>query len=357
MRLSLVHDQRFQNHINPPSHPESVKRLSVFEEHFLKSSLPGVIDELVPIEASEDDIAMVHSAAYVEALKERADLAEHSNKLVAIDGDTYLSPKTYATAKLAAGAGLTALNNMSQSLENSSIDSSFVAVRPPGHHALAAKGMGFCLFNNVAVTVRNAQKKGFNRVFVLDWDVHHGNGTEAIFYNDPSVFFLSLHQFPFWPPGSGWYEDDGNKDGKGFNLNIPLPSGTGDRGYKHAFEQIVQPVCEEFNPDLILISAGYDAHIFDPLGQQQISTAGFADMTKSMTRLRDKLQCKIICFLEGGYNTQALAESVISTMNVLEKHATDYDTMKRTKDEDPNQVDVRIDDVKKHFSQYWSSLK
>lgn len=353
MRLSLIHDKRFQNHINPPSHPESVKRLSVFEEFFLKSDLPGAITELSPIEASEDDIAMVHSPAYVEALKKRAELAEHSNKLVAIDGDTFLSPKTYSTAKLAAGAGLTALNNMS----DSGIDSSFVAVRPPGHHALAAKGMGFCLFNNVAVTVRNAQKQGFKRIFVLDWDVHHGNGTEAIFYDDPSVFFLSLHQFPFWPPGSGWYEDDGTKEGKGFNLNIPLPAGSGDRGYKRAFEYIVQPVCEEFAPDLILVSAGYDAHIFDPLGQQQISTAGFADMTKSITHLRDKLKSKIICFLEGGYNTQALAKSVISTMNVLEHDATDYDTIKRTMDQDPNQVDVRISDVKKHFSRYWSSLK
>jgi len=353
MRLSLVHDLRFQNHLNPPSHPESVKRLSVFEEYFNRSALSGVISEIKPIGASEDDIALVHSAAYVETLKEHAETAEYSNQLVAIDGDTYLSPKTYATAKLAAGAGVTALKDMS----DSKIDSSFVAVRPPGHHALKAKGMGFCLFNNVAVTVRNAQKQGFNRVFVLDWDVHHGNGTEAIFYDDPSVFFLSLHQFPFWPPNSGWYKDDGKDNGKGYNLNIPLPAGTGDRGYKRAFERIVQPVCEEFRPDLILVSAGYDGHIFDPLGQQQISTAGFADLTKSVTELRDKLQSKIICFLEGGYNTTALAESVISTMSVLENGATSDDTIKRTLDEDPNQVDERIDDVKKHFAQYWSSLK
>ncbi len=353
MRLSLVHDLRFQNHINPPSHPESVKRLSVFEEYFNKSALPGNVSELKPVEASDDDIALVHSPSYVETLKERAQLAEYSNKLVAIDGDTYLSPKTYATAKLAAGAGLTALKNMS----DTKIDSSFVAVRPPGHHALAAKGMGFCLFNNVAVTARNAQKQGFKRVFVLDWDVHHGNGTEAIFYDDPSVFVLSLHQFPFWPPNSGWYKDDGKADGRGFNLNVPLPAGTGDRGYKRAFEQIVEPVCEQFAPDLILVSAGYDAHIFDPLGQQQISTAGFRDLTKSITELRDKTKSNIICFLEGGYNTEALAESVITTMDVLENGSTSYDTIKRTMDEDSNQVDERIYDVKKHFAQYWSSLK
>lgn len=353
MRLSLVHDRRFQNHVNPASHPESVKRLSVFDKYFQESSLPGKVSEIEPVEASEDEIAMVHSSAYVEKLKEYSEIAEYSNQLVAIDGDTYLSPKTYETAKLAAGAGLTSLKNMS----DNNIDSSFVAVRPPGHHALAAKGMGFCLFNNVAVTVRNAQKQGFNRVFVLDWDVHHGNGTEAIFYDDPSVFFLSLHQFPFWPPKSGWYKDDGKEDGKGYNLNVPLPAGTGDRGYKRAFEQIVEPVCEQFQPDLILVSAGYDAHIFDPLGQQQISTAGFSDLTNSVSKLRDKTKCNVICFLEGGYNTQALAESVIATMNALENGGTEYDTIKRTMDEDPNQVDERILDVKKHFAQYWSSLK
>ena len=192
MRLSLVHDRRFQNHVNPASHPESVKRLSVFDKYFQESSLPGKVSEIEPVEASEDEIAMVHSSAYVEKLKECSEIAEYSNQLVAIDGDTYLSPKTYETAKLAAGAGLTSLKNMS----DNNIDSSFVAVRPPGHHALAAKGMGFCLFNNVAVTVRNAQKQGFNRVFVLDWDVHHGNGTEGFFYDDPSVFFLSVHKMP-----------------------------------------------------------------------------------------------------------------------------------------------------------------
>lgn len=354
MRLALVHDQRFQDHLNPPSHPESVKRLSVFAEQFKKSNLPGKVRELKAEEASEDQIALVHSPSYVEALKECADVAQNAGKLVAIDGDTYVSPKTYTTAKLAAGAGLVALDAMS----SGSVDSGFVAVRPPGHHALVAKGMGFCLFNNVAVTVKHAQEKfGMKKVFIIDWDVHHGNGTEAIFYDDPSVFFLSLHQYPFWPPNSGWYKDDGRENGKGYNLNIPLPAGTGDRGYKKAFERLVKPVCLEFDPDLIVVSAGYDAHIFDPLGQQQISTAGYADLSQVVSDLRDETKSKALCFLEGGYNTEVLADSVITTMNVLGSTDTTYDTIKRTQDEVPQEVDERIEEVKKHFSQYWKSLK
>lgn len=353
MRLALVHDKRFQDHLNPPNHPESVKRLSVFADQYMKSSLPGKVQELEAREASEDQIAQVHSPGYVEYLKGSSAVANRSGKLVAVDGDTYLSPKTYDTAKLAAGAGLVALDAM----KSDSIDSSFVAVRPPGHHALTAKGMGFCLFNNVAVTVRQAQKLGMKKVFVIDWDVHHGNGTEAIFYDDPSVFFLSLHQFPFWPPNSGWYKDDGKEEGKGYNLNVPLPAGTGDRGYKKAFEELVKPVCLEFDPDLIVVSAGYDAHIFDPLGQQQISTAGFADLSKVVADLRDETKSKAVCFLEGGYNTEVLADSVITTLNVLGSTGTIYDTMKRTQDEDPQEVDERIGEVRKHFSQYWKSLK
>ncbi len=354
MRLALVHDRRFQDHLNPPSHPESVKRLSVFAEHFKNSDLPGKVHELKAEAATEDQISIVHSPAYIEALKDCSDVANNAGKLVAIDGDTYLSPKTYVTAKLAAGAGLVAL----EAMKDGATDSGFVAVRPPGHHALAAKGMGFCLFNNVAVAVRHAQQKlGMKKVFIIDWDVHHGNGTEAIFYDDPSVFFLSLHQYPFWPPNSGWYKDDGEKDGKGFNLNIPLPAGTGDRGYLRAFEQLVKPVCLEYDPDLIIVSAGYDAHIFDPLGQQHISTAGFADLSKVVGDLRDETKSKALCFLEGGYNTEALAESVITTMNVLGSTGTTYDTIKRTQDEDQKQVDDRIEEVKTHFSQYWKSLK
>jgi acetoin utilization deacetylase AcuC-like enzyme len=218
--------------------------------------------------------------------------------------------------------------------------------------------MGFCLFNNIAVAARYAQKKcGFKKIFIIDWDVHHGNGTQDLFYDDPTICFLSLHQYPFWP-GTGAISEDGRGDGKGFNINIPMPEGSGDRGYLAAFDQIVKPICLEFQPDLILVSAGYDAHKNDPLGGQKISTSGFAMLSQRLSDLSDQTGAKVVCFLEGGYDVNALSASAIATMRVsylIPGTASGLDPI--TNDDRPHQVDEQIAAVRKHFAPYWHSLK
>lgn len=367
-RLALVRDEKFQDHITPETHPESPARLVAIDKRLKSMALTGAFKQLAPRAASEDEISTVHSPAYIEVLKEGAEEAHASKRIIPLDADTFMGPKTYETAKLAAGAGLVGV----EAVSSHEHDSSFIAVRPPGHHALSDKPMGFCLFNNIAIAARHAQKKlNAKRVLIIDWDVHHGNGTQDMFYDDPSVLFCSLHQYPFWPPDSGWYMDDGKGEGKGFNMNIPLPNGTGDRGYFAAFDQLIKPVCAEYAPDVIMLSAGYDAHELDPLAQQRVTTLGFAMLSQRLADLRDMTGAKLICFLEGGYNPQSMSESALATMQILNAETAEQSAIVQTsyvipaaagekpinQDKSPDKVDERIQDVRKHFSKYWKNLR
>lgn len=361
--LLLVRDNKFRDHLNPELHPESPQRLAAIDDELKRTGLAAEIPQAKPRPATEDELCAVHNASFVENVKKDGERAQATSRIILLDPDTFMSPDTYETAKLAAGAGLTAL----ESITGQTVDSSFVAVRPPGHHALADRAMGFCLFNNVAVAARFAQKKlGYGRVFIIDWDVHHGNGTQRLFYNDPTVLFASFHQYPLWPADSGWYVEDGAGDGRGFNLNIPLPAGTGDRGYLKAWDKLLQPVCLEYKPDLILVSAGYDAHRLDPLAQQRVSTGGFAALSRRLLELSKSCNAKVVAFLEGGYNAKALSESVIATIRILhsgERHDEQVDTSgvsagspDATDDSHPGAVDERIETIKAHFSRYWKAL-
>ena len=362
--LLYIYDQQFQKHLTPGAHPESPSRLAAIENALHRSELIKEIQVGTPRMASPDELCSVHDAAYIEELETTGKKVAETGGTVQLDLDTFMSPESFRTAKLAAGAGLVALDAVARG----QFSSSFVAVRPPGHHALVDKPMGFCLFNNVAVAARYAQKMlSLKRVLIIDWDVHHGNGTQDMFYDDPSVCFISFHQYPLWP-FTGWYTEDGNGEGKGYNINIPLPAGTGDRGYLKAWESIVEPIGEEFNPDLILLSAGYDAHQFDPLGQQQISTDGYQRLSSKLADLAERTGSKLVVFLEGGYNTQTLAESAINTMSVLnapdadhrqasELFGTTHGGAAHTKDRSVDLVDERIEGTRKHFSKYWKSLR
>ncbi len=368
-RLALVRDPKFRDHTTPDTHPESPARLVAIDKMLKSKSLDDKFKQLTPRAASEEELCSVHSPDYIETLKKNAEVAEKRNGLIKLDGDTYMGPKTYETAKLAAGAGLVAVESVNDDIH----DCSFVAVRPPGHHALKNKPMGFCLFNNIAVATRHAQTTlNAKRVMILDWDVHHGNGTQAMFYDDPSVLFFSLHQYPFWPYDTGWFMEDGKGEGRGFNVNIPLPKGTGDRGYFSAFDQIVKPVTAEFQPDLIMLSAGYDAHDMDPLSQQRVTTLGFAMLSQRLADLRDMTGAKVVCFLEGGYNTQSLSESALATMQILNAQDAQEAGQVQTSyvipdvvsgqnpissDRSPDQVDERLLEVRKHFSKYWGNLR
>lgn len=368
-KLVLVRDTKFQDHLNPELHPESPQRLAAIDKALRRTHMLAEVKQAEPRPATEDELCSVHDSGYIESIKRDGEKAEKSARLVQLDADTFMSPGSYEIAKLAAGAGLVAVDAVGKK----GAASSFVAVRPPGHHALKDQPMGFCLFNNVAVAARYAQRQlGFKRIFIIDWDVHHGNGTQWMFYQDPSVFFVSLHQYPFWPPESGWYTEDGNGDGKGYNLNIPLPAGTGDRGYLKAWDELVRPICLEFKPDLIMLSAGYDAHQFDPLGQQQITTTGYALLSERLLSLSAACRAKVVGFLEGGYNTQSLSEAVVSTIDVLNSgklvapralavcgaSRKEEPVVKPvTGDRNPQLVDERIADIKRYFGSYWKSLR
>lgn len=368
--LVFVYDPQFQKHLTPESHPESPNRLMAIENALHRSELIKQVRRAEPRPATPAEIALMHSPDYVEDMERKGKKARDTKTTIQLDvaAETFMSPESYDTAKLAAGAGLVAIE---QVLKHGA-PTSFVAVRPPGHHALADRPMGFCIFNNIAIAARYAQRElGAKKVMIIDWDVHHGNGTQELFFDDPSVLFISFHQYPFWPPNIGWYTEDGVGEGKGYNINIPLPAGTGDRGYTRAWDAIVSPVAQEFSPDLILLSAGYDAHQHDPLGQQQITTSGYYLLSNRLADLSDRIGAPVSGFLEGGYNTRTLADSVVTTMSVM--NADDAHARKdvqpfggeryggeltaETGDRSPDAVDERIETVRKHLSKYWKSLR
>jgi acetoin utilization deacetylase AcuC-like enzyme len=239
----------------------------------------------------------VHDPAYVESL---GHLAGRSGFL---DSDTYISPHSVAAARRAAGSAVSVV----QALANGQARVGLALPRPPGHHALADRAMGFCLLNNVAIAAAEARSRGYERVLVLDWDVHHGNGTEAMFYDDPSVLFVSLHQFPNYP-GTGAISDVGRGDGRGATVNLPLPKGGTDSLYAAAFERLVLPIVEQFAPSFALVSCGFDAHACDPLAEMELSADGFGAMTRSLLgRLPEA--CPLAVVLEGGYDLEALTAS------------------------------------------------
>jgi acetoin utilization deacetylase AcuC-like enzyme len=297
---ALVADPVFMNHIAPLGHPEREARMQALLDWAapLKND-PNVV-WIHPRPATRDEIEAVHAPGHFDAM------AETAGREVTLDPDTYTSPLSFETALLAAGSCIDLVDAV---LDGRAVNG-LALIRPPGHHAETNRAMGFCLFNNVAVAAAHAQRRGAERVFIVDWDVHHGNGTQEIFYEDPSVFFISLHQYPFYP-GTGASSEKGLGAGKGFTLNIPLRAGCGDVDYLRHFREKIVPAGQKFAPDLVMISAGFDAHARDPLGGMRVTTPGFAQLAEELIGLaRDACGGKIVAFLEGGYDLQALRNSV-----------------------------------------------
>jgi acetoin utilization deacetylase AcuC-like enzyme len=288
-------------HVAPPEHPERGERLLAVRaglERALSGLGPGhEYRSLSSTDATDEQLARVHDPAYIERL---GHLAGRSGYL---DSDTYLSPGSVAAARRAAGAAVALVD----ALHAGEAHAGIALPRPPGHHALADRAMGFCLLNNIAIAAAHARARGHERVLVLDWDVHHGNGTEAIFYDDPSVLFVSLHQYPNYP-GTGAVSDLGSGDGRGRTVNLPLPPGATDAVYAAAFERVVLPVIEQFAPDFTLVSCGFDAHAHDPLAQMELSAKAYADMTTSLMKVLGE-RCPLGLVLEGGYDLGALTDS------------------------------------------------
>jgi acetoin utilization deacetylase AcuC-like enzyme len=265
---------------------------------------------LTPEAASIDHIGAHHAPEHIEQIARLSSM----DRLVAVTPDTVGSPATYQAARLATGAVLQAIDAV---LEGR-VDNAFCAVRPPGHHAEYNQVMGFCFFNNIGIAARYLQEQHpTSKVAIIDWDVHHGNGTQHSFEDDPSVFFFSIHQFPHYP-GTGTRQEQGRGPGKGFTLNAPVPAGFGDFEYIEIFRQELRPALDAFQPDFILLSAGFDAHRDDPLGNIQLTEDGFATLTREvMQSARDHCRGRLVSVLEGGYAFEATAASVEAHLQVL----------------------------------------
>ena len=308
MKAGYVYDPVYLKH-ETGYHPENAKRLEAIMAHLKET---GLIKQLTPVNprpATAEELNYVHQASYISYIKDAA-----SEGIDWLDADTVMSPDSYDAALYAAGGVIEATD----AVVSGKVNSAFALVRPPGHHATATAAMGFCLFNNIAIAARHAIKKQkLEKVAIIDFDVHHGNGTQEAFDSDPQVLYISTHQYPHYP-GSGTIYETGSGAAQGSKVNIPLPAGSGDDEYRQVFEQIIVPATKRFRPELILVSAGYDPHRADHLAMMEVSTAGFAEMVRFIKDLADELcQGRIALTLEGGYNLKALAASVKATFDVL----------------------------------------
>jgi acetoin utilization deacetylase AcuC-like enzyme len=302
-KTGLIYHDAYLLHDTGYSHPERPDRLRSIVQHLHQAGLWAQLQHPIIDRAGEEWILKVHTARHWKFVKESC-----ARGVEILDrGDTHVCPESYDVALLAVGGVLAGVD----ALMKGELDNVFCAVRPPGHHAETDTVMGFCLFNNVAVAARYAQVRyGVENVAIVDWDVHHGNGTQEIFYSDPTVFYISTHQFPFYP-GTGARTEIGEGKGKGYTLNCPMRAGSGDTEYMNAFAREIIPALERYKPDLLIISAGFDAHKDDPLANINLTEETFGRLTQMMMEIADK-HCggRLLSVLEGGYNLEALARSV-----------------------------------------------
>jgi acetoin utilization deacetylase AcuC-like enzyme len=303
--MLVVTSERFAEHTTPPGHPESPERAEVMDAVAAEwRERAGPTAE--PRPATREELARVHLPSYLDAL-ERV-----RGRPARLDPDTYTSPESLEIAALAAGAAIQATRH---ALDGSG--SAFALVRPPGHHAEADRAMGFCFYNNAAVAAADARASGASRVAVVDIDVHHGNGTQSMFYADPTVLYMSAHQYPFYP-GTGAAGEVGEGAGRGFTVNIPLEAGATGADYLLVYEQIVVPVVESFAPDVLLVSAGFDAHERDPLAGMRVSTEGYTAIVRTLRDLADRAcRGRIAMVTEGGYDLRALGACLSAAIGVL----------------------------------------
>jgi acetoin utilization deacetylase AcuC-like enzyme len=308
MDTVYVYDPIYLEH-DLPSHPENARRLERILSTLESEGLLERLRLLEPRPATTGELQRVHTAELIARVQRTAQAGGGY-----MDPDTYVSPRSFDAALMAAGGLVRAV----ETVLAGEVANGFALVRPPGHHATPARAMGFCLFNNVAVAARAAlAEEKVERVFIADFDVHHGNGTQDIFADDPAVFYFSSHQYPYYP-GTGHWSETGSGAGEGTLLNVPLPPGVGDAGYAQLFAELVWPLAERFRPDLILVSAGYDAHWKDPLAMMNLSLTGYARLGQELVDMAGQL-CggRIVFTLEGGYQLDVLAYGVLNAFYAL----------------------------------------
>jgi acetoin utilization deacetylase AcuC-like enzyme len=308
---AFIYHEDYLKHKTGFMHPEHEGRLIAIIDHLKKSDLWDKLLHITPSPADTKWILKVHTADYLKSVREKC---ERGVEVLDREGDTHVCRESYAVALLAVGGVLAATD----AVVSGEAKNAFCAVRPPGHHAESTRAMGFCLFNNVAVGARYAQVQyGLNRVAIVDWDVHHGNGTQEIFYEDPSVLYISTHQYPFYP-GTGSASDRGTRAGEGFTLNIPLRAETDGEEYVELFKEKILPALEEFKPNFLFISAGFDAHKDDPLAGLLLDESAYAEITRMLVGATENFcDGRIVSVLEGGYDLKALPRCVEAHLREL----------------------------------------
>jgi acetoin utilization deacetylase AcuC-like enzyme len=308
MKAGLVYDSIYLEH-DTSDHVENSQRLVATMSYLEETGTKEKLTMLSPRPASMEELEMVHSPEYISSVKNKAERGGGW-----LDPDTVMCPRSYEVALYAAGGLLTAV----EAAMKKEVDSAFALVRPPGHHALRSRAMGFCIFNNVAIAAKFALSSfNLDRVLIADFDVHHGNGTQDTFYADPKVLYFSTHEYPFYP-GTGRMEETGTGEGEGTTVNFPMAAGWGDEEYLRAFNEVLVPVAQRFRPQLILVSAGFDPHWADQLAMMRVSITGFAEMVMILKKLAAGLcQGRLVFTLEGGYNLRVVASSMKAVFDVF----------------------------------------
>ncbi len=349
-RTGIVKDRRYLDHVMDPGHPESPARLQEIYQMIEEEEMKGrSLGKVTPRSATREEIERVHSPSYIDLIASTA-----GKPYVRLDMDTMTCAKSYETALLAAGGLLELIKVVMQGKFNNG----FALVRPPGHHAERDKAMGFCIFNNVAIGAQYALNNfSLQRILLVDWDVHHGNGTQHSFYEDPRVLYFSTHRYGFYP-GTGAATEVGRGKGEGFTVNVPLSAGTSDTEYGNIFETFLKPIALEYQPQLILVSAGFDIHYNDPLGGMEVSEKGFARMTQILMEIAGATaQGRLVLTLEGGYNVVAQKRAVKAVLEELSQGSplNKKDLLEKEKADYPR-IEKFILQLKEIQKQYWKSL-
>jgi acetoin utilization deacetylase AcuC-like enzyme len=343
MSTGIVYHSDYLRHDTGVGHPERADRLTSIIDLLEKEEVLERLRKILPMRAYKE-VEYVHERGYIDHVRSTCERGGW------LDMDTPVCKDSYEIAFLAAGGLISAVDAVMDEMKNA-----FATIRPPGHHASSNKGAGFCIFNNIAIAASHLEKRyELNRILIIDWDVHHGNGTEETFYADPSVLYFSTHQSPYYP-GTGRVNDVGTGEGKGYNVNVPLPAGTGDLGYLYVLENILMPIALDFRPEFVLVSFGSDTHHADPLANMNVTSNGFGSFTRLASDIAEKTcDGRLVIALEGGYDLRALAYSVLYTFNVLADLGMEIDEPYPVpKDRLSDGVKRRVTEVKDAQRNYW----